>query len=183
MFLRYFETKFWWILKLELRPLKLYFFLSTSYILETLTTITREGLHTAIEQWQFFKVPHLLWHGQTLYSGLSEDPRHSHLLPSVWQWNCFYLFKRLRSVTVFEHPTFRVQCERSNRLCPRCGLDNVKSNQNFQWTVLKLKFVKSINNNCALGFERLNLGLLLHAFKSMYITQGATPSVRWANPL
>ena len=29
---------------------------------------------------------------------ISEDPRHSHLLPSVWQWRCPYLFLRLRSV-------------------------------------------------------------------------------------
>ena len=29
---------------------------------------------------------------------ISEDPWHSHLLPNVWQWNCHYLFSRLRSV-------------------------------------------------------------------------------------
>ena len=29
---------------------------------------------------------------------ISEDPWHSHLLPSVWQWSCHYLFLRLRSV-------------------------------------------------------------------------------------
>ena len=29
---------------------------------------------------------------------LSEDPWHSQLLPSVWQWNCRYLFLRLMSV-------------------------------------------------------------------------------------
>ena len=31
---------------------------------------------------------------------ISEDPCHSHihLLPSVWQWSCHYLFLRLRSV-------------------------------------------------------------------------------------
>ena len=27
-----------------------------------------------------------------------EDPWHSHLLPSGWQWSCHYLFLRLRSV-------------------------------------------------------------------------------------
>ena len=31
---------------------------------------------------------------------MSENPWHSHLLPSVWQWSCHYLFKRLRSVTI-----------------------------------------------------------------------------------
>ena len=29
---------------------------------------------------------------------ISEDPWHSHLLPSVWQWSCHYLFLQLRSV-------------------------------------------------------------------------------------
>ena len=31
---------------------------------------------------------------------ISEDPWHSHLLPSVWQWSSQYLFLRLRSVAV-----------------------------------------------------------------------------------
>ena len=30
---------------------------------------------------------------------ISDNPWHSHLLPSVWQWSCHYLFKWLRSVT------------------------------------------------------------------------------------
>ena len=29
---------------------------------------------------------------------ISEDPWHSHLLPSFWLWSCHYLFLRLRSV-------------------------------------------------------------------------------------
>ena len=29
---------------------------------------------------------------------ISEDTLHSHLLPSVWQWSCHYLFLRYRSV-------------------------------------------------------------------------------------
>ena len=29
---------------------------------------------------------------------ISEDPWHSHLLPSFWQWSCHYLFLRFRSV-------------------------------------------------------------------------------------
>ena len=46
----------------------------------------------AIEQWGFFNVPHLLRHGPTVYNGHPEDPWHSYLLPSVWQWSCHYLF-------------------------------------------------------------------------------------------
>ena len=37
----------------------------------------------AIEQWGFFSVPHLLWHGHPFIMVISEDPWHSHLLPSV----------------------------------------------------------------------------------------------------
>ena len=46
----------------------------------------------AIEQWGFFSVPHLLWHGALIYNGHIQDPWHSHLMPSVWQWSCHYLF-------------------------------------------------------------------------------------------
>ena len=35
-------------------------------------------------------VPHLLWHQFRMV--IFEDPWHSHLLPSVWQWSCHYLF-------------------------------------------------------------------------------------------
>ena len=47
----------------------------------------------------FFSVPHLLSHGASIYNGLSEDPWHSQLLPSAWEWSCHYLFLRLRSAT------------------------------------------------------------------------------------
>ena len=47
----------------------------------------------AVEQWGFHNVPHL-----PFKMVICEDPWHSHLLPSVWQWNCYYLFLRLRSV-------------------------------------------------------------------------------------
>ena len=52
----------------------------------------------AIEQWGFFSVPHLLEHGLPFLIVTSEDPWHSHLLRSVWQWSCHYLFLRLWSV-------------------------------------------------------------------------------------
>ena len=37
----------------------------------------------AIEHSGFFSVPHLLWHGHPFIMVISEDPWHSHLLPSV----------------------------------------------------------------------------------------------------
>ena len=51
----------------------------------------------AIEQWGFFSVQHLLWHGASVYNGHLRGPvTHSHLLPSVWQCSCHFLFLRLR---------------------------------------------------------------------------------------
>ena len=61
----------------------------------------------AIEQWGFYIVSHLLWHG----SVISEDPLHSHLMLSVYQLSYHYL-----SRLGFEHPTFRMRGKRSNRL-------------------------------------------------------------------
>ena len=54
----------------------------------------------AIEQWGFLSVSHLLWHWASIYNGHPKDPWHSssHLLPSVWQWSCHYLFLRHKSV-------------------------------------------------------------------------------------
>ena len=46
----------------------------------------------AIEQWGFFYVPHLLWHGSSVFKVISEDSWHSHPMSSVWQWNWIYLF-------------------------------------------------------------------------------------------
>ena len=44
----------------------------------------------AIEQWGFFSLPHLLWHGASVYNGHLRGPMT--VLPSVWQWSCRYLF-------------------------------------------------------------------------------------------
>ena len=53
----------------------------------------------AIEQWWFFIVPYMLWHGSTLYIlVISEDPGHSHPCVIVLQWIYQYLFWRLWSV-------------------------------------------------------------------------------------
>ena len=50
---------------------------------------------------------------------ISEDPWHSHLLPSLWQWSCNYLFLQLRSVaTVDRSPISRMQGERSTSTPP-----------------------------------------------------------------
>ena len=55
----------------------------------------------AIEQWGFFSVPHLLWHGHPFIMVISEDPWHLYLLPSGWQWSWHDLgLWRLG----FEHP-------------------------------------------------------------------------------
>ena len=68
-------------------------------------TIAGEGLQIltyslaimAIEQWGFFSMPHLLWHGTSVYNGHLRGPV-THLLLSVWQWSCHIVFLRLMSV-------------------------------------------------------------------------------------
>ena len=56
---------------------------------------------------------------------ISEDPWHSHLLPSVWQWSCHYLFLRLRSVATGDRtPISRMRGERSTSKPPRRYISN-----------------------------------------------------------
>ena len=68
--------------------------------------ITSEGLHIltyARHLWPFSSEGSLAYHtycdtGHPFIMVISEDPWHSHLLPSVWQRSYHYLFLRLRSV-------------------------------------------------------------------------------------
>ena len=57
--------------------------------------------HTAIEQWGFFSVPHLLWHGTSNFMVISKDPWHAHLALSraFGSGAVTTCLKRLRSVT------------------------------------------------------------------------------------
>ena len=72
----------------------------------TRVTITCEGLQimtNARISWPFSSEGSLACHtysdtGQSFIMVISDDPWHSHLLQSVWQWSCDYLFLRLRSV-------------------------------------------------------------------------------------
>ena len=57
----------------------------------TVTKFDQYSELMAIEQWGFFNVQHLLPTGQPFMMAISEDPWHSHFLPSVWQWSCYYL--------------------------------------------------------------------------------------------
>ena len=73
----------------------------------------------ARQSWPLSSVGSLSCHthcdtGHPFIMVISEDPWHSHLLPSIEQRNCHYLL-RLRS----EHPTFRLQGQHSNPLLHR----------------------------------------------------------------
>ena len=67
-------------------------------------TITGEGLQIltyARHSWPLSGEGSLACHtycatGHPFVMVISEDPWHSHLLPSVWQWSCHYLFSRDR---------------------------------------------------------------------------------------
>ena len=76
----------------------------------------------AFEQWWFFGVPYLLWHGASVYNG--------HLRGAVTLTNfrtfcsgavTAYFYDLGLSPLVFEHPTFRLLRERSSQLRQRCG--------------------------------------------------------------
>ena len=91
------------------------FILSLSWIFhsETLTLLVKNcmnfDLFSAIEQRGFFCVL-LLWHGAYVIKVVSEDPRHSHLVMSILQWNYHYLFYRHETVTNPEIRTRPCEC-------------------------------------------------------------------------
>ena len=48
--------------------------------------------------------------GHSFLMVILEDPWHSHLLPSGWQWSCRYMFSDLGLLRLgFEHQTFRLR--------------------------------------------------------------------------
>ena len=57
---------------------------------------------------------------------ISEDPWHSHLLSSVWQWSCHYLLLRLRSVATGNRtPISRTRGEGSTFTPLKCKVQNM----------------------------------------------------------
>ena len=77
---------------------------------------------------------------------ISEDPSHSHLLPSVWHgsWymctTCFYDLGL--SWIGFEHPTYGLSGERSNRLRHHGGFTRI-CKQRKQLLIILLKWSKN----------------------------------------
>ena len=69
----------------------------------------------AIEQWRFFSVPHLLWHGASVYNGHIRGPvtlTYCRAFSSGAVTSCFYDLGLSR--LGFENPTFRLRGQRSN---------------------------------------------------------------------
>ena len=54
----------------------------------------------AIEQWGFFNVPHPLCHRPSVFKVISEDPWHSHLMSSIWQWTVTSCFNNILNANV-----------------------------------------------------------------------------------
>ena len=76
----------------------------------------------AIEQYGFFSVPHVLWHGSSVYYGHLRGPVT--LTPITKRLAVDQSLPVLRlclSRLGFKHPTFRLLCERSNQLRKRRG--------------------------------------------------------------
>ena len=104
-------------------------------------TITSEGaqiLTFARHAWPLSFEGSLACHtyfdtGHPFIMNTSEDPLHSHLLPSVWQWSCHYLFLRRRSVVPGVQTTNLPHSERSYRLRHRGG--RTRRNATIPWKV------------------------------------------------
>ena len=76
------------------------------------------GTHMAIELWGFLSVPHLLWHGASIYNGhiggpVTLTPIAKHLELSL------PVYDLVLSRLGFEHPTFRLlgECSYPLRHC------------------------------------------------------------------
>ena len=72
-----------------------------------------------LELWRLFSLPHLLWHGPGIHLSLSPPRNHDTYTccrafgsGAVTTW----FYDLCVSCLGFEHKTFRIRCERSNRL-------------------------------------------------------------------
>ena len=76
-----------------------------------------------IEQWGFFSVPHLLWHGASVYNGHLRVPVT--LTPNSERLAVELSLPVLMTIGLsrmgFKHPIFRLRDESSNRLRHRGG--------------------------------------------------------------
>ena len=72
----------------------------------------------AIEQWENFSVPHLLWHEASIYNGLLRGPVT--LIPTAERLSSGVVTNCLNDLGLlrlgFEHPTFRLRDQRSKPL-------------------------------------------------------------------
>ena len=112
-------------------------FLSHSRIFHSYGDVTNAGewlqiLIYARHSWSLSSEGSLACHtycdtGHSFIMVISEDPWHSHLLPSVKQWSCHYLCLRLRSVSR-DLNTQPSACE-ANALthCATAGVYNIKA--------------------------------------------------------
>ena len=88
----------------------------------------------AIKQWGYLSVPHLLWHGASVYDGHLREPvklTPISVFGSVADTICFNNFGMSR--LGFEHPNLRLWGERFNRLRHRRGLERSVIIPQVQW--------------------------------------------------
>ena len=76
---------------------------------------------------------------------ISEDPWHSHLLPSVWQWSCHYLFLQLRSVSAgIRTPNLPLAGQSSKPLCHHRGFYHIWKSNKQQIMLIMWRLNKSM---------------------------------------
>ena len=110
-------------------------------------TIAGEGLQIlsyAQHSWPLSSEGSLTCHthcdtGLSFIMVISEDPWHSHLMQSVWQWSCHYLFLRLRSVATWDRTPI-------SRMRGKCSTSRGFGVPKFTRTFLSTtQFVKQAN--------------------------------------
>ena len=96
-----------------------------------------------IEQWGFFSVPHLLWHGTLVYNGNLRGPVTVTPVVEFWQWS--YIVQNLKPFTGNGDVSIWVDNSRVERIT-----QNKQTNQTKQ--TLPVELLRSV----AAGFRRPN---------------------------
>ena len=120
-------------------------------------TIASEGLQIltyALHLWHLSSEGSLVCHtycdsGHPFIMVFSEDPSHSHLMPSVWQWTCHYLF--LRVATGIWTPNLPLA---GRKLSPTAPPPRLRGCKHLSCIYLGLKIHISFGGGGPLFFEK-----------------------------
>ena len=107
----------------------------------------------AIEQWEFFSVPHLLWHLWWSSGRIRDTHTYCRVYSSGAVTTCFYVLGLSR--LGFEHPTFRLRGQYSNPVRHRRG------------RLIWMKYFRMVFRNVINFNEKLQKMLTSHAVRQI----------------